>query len=165
MKFATKSCSVVIAASLIVLSTYGIVRSHCEIPCGVYGDSTRIALLYENIETIEKSMTQITELEKSRPLESNQLIRWVSNKEEHANNIQHIATQYFMTQRVKAAHPNYVEQLKSLHGMLVQAMKAKQTTDHAHCKNLRQLVDKFASVYFTPEDLKHIRKEHGHHAK
>ena len=31
----------------------------------------------------------------------NQLVRWIMNKEEHANKIQEIVTQYFMTQRIK----------------------------------------------------------------
>ena len=31
-------------------------KAHCEIPCGIYGDSVRIALIYEHITTVEKSM-------------------------------------------------------------------------------------------------------------
>lgn len=27
--------------------------AHCEIPCGIYGDSLRISLMYEHIKTIE----------------------------------------------------------------------------------------------------------------
>ena len=37
-------------------------KAHCEIPCGIYGDSVRIALIYEHIETVEKSMNMINEI-------------------------------------------------------------------------------------------------------
>ena len=38
------------------------VKAHCEIPCGIFGDSMRIAMIYEDIETIEKSMNEINNL-------------------------------------------------------------------------------------------------------
>ena len=42
--------------------------------------------------------------------------------------------------------------------MLVHAMKAKQTTDQAHVKKLRELIDAFAKAYFSKEDLEHLKK-------
>ncbi|MCH2375116.1 MAG: superoxide dismutase [Planctomycetes bacterium] len=160
MKLVAKSSLVALVALAVTLGTYEVVQSHCEIPCGIYGDQTRIALFYEDIATVEKSMTQIMALQSEAPLNYNQIVRWVNNKEEHASRIQHVATQYFMTQRIKSANPKYVAQLTAMHGILVHAMKAKQTTDVAHCKHLRDLVDKFAEAYFSPEDLKHIRSHH-----
>jgi len=41
-----------------------------------------------------------------------------------------------------------VKQITLLHGMLVQAMKCKQTTDEAHVEELRSLLDSFEKVYF-----------------
>lgn len=152
---------VVVAALIVLLGRYNIAHSHCEIPCGIYGDTARIHMLYEDIGTIEKSMQQIIALEKESPVNYNQLVRWVNNKEEHASKVQHVATQYFMTQRIKSASEKYIPQLTSMHGILVHAMKAKQTTDVEHCKHLRDLVDKFAAAYFSGEDLKHIREHHG----
>ncbi len=170
MKLLSKVCLVLLVSVFMTFGTYRIVRSHCEIPCGIYDDEARIDILYEDILTVEKSMTQVMVLKNSGPPPNiNQLVRWVNNKEEHANKIQHVVTQYFMTQRIKPkgaddpAHKKYITQLTSLHGILIHAMKAKQTTDVAHCKHLRQLVDRFAAAYFTAEDLKHIRSEHGHH--
>ena len=75
--------------------------SHCEIPCGIFDDSVRVALIYEHITTIEKSMVKIKELEAADKVDYNQLVRWVMNKEEHALEIQHIVSQYFLHQRVK----------------------------------------------------------------
>ena len=162
MKSVTKLSLVLTAAVAITLGTYGVVRSHCEIPCGIYGDMTRIALLKEHVATVEKSMKQIEALQKESPVNYNQLVRWVGNKEKHADEIQHIVTQYFMTQRCKAKPPatgaynTYVTQITSLHGMLVSAMKAKQTTDVAHCKSILDHLNKFAEAYLSPEDLKHL---------
>lgn len=134
--------------------------SHCEIPCGIYGDTMRINMLYEDIATIEKSMNQIMALSKEKAPNWNQLVRWITNKEEHANKIQHIVTQYFMTQRIKPQNPKYVELLTTLHKMLIHAMKAKQTTDLAHVGHLRALVADFSKAYFTKADLEHIRQHH-----
>ena len=72
-----------------------LVFAHCEIPCGIYNDKLRINLLNEHITTIGKSMTQIMEYSKDGNKNYNQLIRWVNNKEEHANQFQDIITQYY----------------------------------------------------------------------
>ncbi|MBN2411382.1 superoxide dismutase [candidate division KSB1 bacterium] len=142
------------------------VYAHCEIPCGIYNDQLRVDLVKEHITTIEKSMNQIIELSKQSPLNYNQLVRWIDNKEEHANKIQDIVYQYFMTQRIKAADPadkaaydDYVGKLSYLHQMLVAAMKCKQTTDLTNIDTLRMLIDKFANVYFSEHDKEHM-KEH-----
>ena len=77
----------------------------------------------------------------------NQLARWVMNKEKHANELQHIVTQYFMTQRIKLDTKRYNEKLTLLHKMLVYAMKCKQTTDLSHVSTLRALLGEFQKVY------------------
>ncbi|MFC1833091.1 superoxide dismutase [Ni] [Thermodesulfobacteriota bacterium] len=81
-------------------------------------------------------MNQIVELEKGG--NANQLVRWVTNKEAHANELQHIVTQYFMTQRIKFDTPDYDKKLAALHEMLVYAMKCKQTTEVKNVEMLRQ---------------------------
>jgi nickel superoxide dismutase len=132
--------------------------AHCEIPCGIYEDRMRVDMLQEHIATVEKSMQQIEELAKTDEASGQQLIRWVFNKEEHANKIQEIVHQYFMTQRVKPvdrgdgdAYEAYVTKVTLLHQMLVQAMKCKQTTDETHVANLRSLLTSFEKAYFAHE--------------
>ncbi len=121
--------------------------AHCEIPCGIYDDELRAKLIAEHAGTIEKSMKQIMSLSKD-PANSNQLVRWVSNKEAHATEIQHIVSQYFMTQRIKPNQEKYTEKIAVLHQMLLAAMKCKQTTDVSHVNNLRTLLKKFEVLYF-----------------
>ena len=138
------------------------IYAHCEIPCGIYNDKMRIDMLKEHVTTIEKSMNQIIELQKAETINYNQLVRWINNKDEHADEMQHIVTQYFMTQRIKpvdgsdkAALEKYQKELGLLHEMLVYAMKAKQTTDLQNCTKLNELIDSFYSSYFSEEEKEH----------
>ena len=152
MKIKLLLCAAILGLGLSGVAVYG----HCEIPCGIYTDGMRVQMIEEHCKTIEKSMAQITSLsEKPAKSASNQLVRWVNNKETHANEIQHLVTQYFMTQRVQPADPSdkkaydaYVKKLTLLHQMLVSAMKCKQTTDAAHVKNLREHLKEFSGLYF-----------------
>ena len=78
-----------------------IAYSHCQIPCGIYDDQARFDMIAEHITTIEKSMNEIRKLSEQDKPNMNQIVRWVQNKEEHADELGHIVTYYFMTQRVK----------------------------------------------------------------
>ena len=138
--------SVIVAVLSALFLTGTNVFAHCEIPCGIYDDEMRMSLIREHAGTIEKSMTKINELEKGG--NANQLVRWVTNKETHANEVQHIVTQYFMTQRIKFDAPDYDKKLAALHEMLVYAMKCKQTTDVTNVEMLRQAAERFHELYF-----------------
>ncbi|MHC5067917.1 MAG: superoxide dismutase [Ni] [Planctomycetota bacterium] len=126
--------------------------AHCEIPCGIYDDAARFTELREHLTTIEKSMVQIKALAVDPGGNANQLARWVVNKEQHAAAVIDVVSQYFLTQRIKApaadADPAaYHAMLATLHGIIVHAMKAKQTTDIAHVETLRSLLDVFEAQY------------------
>jgi len=139
---------------LISLCSAAQARAHCEIPCGIYGDEVRFYILEEHIATIEKSMTMITELSQEGEKNYNQLVRWINNKETHAEFFQDIISQYFMTQRVTPVEPRdeqyqkYIEKITLLHMLLITAMKAKQTTDPEIVKELTSLLDRFRTAYF-----------------
>jgi len=149
-----KTRGIAIVALLGMGLTAGLVQAHCQIPCGIYDDDARLAAIAEHIGTIEKSILQIQALSADRKPNHNQLVRWVMNKETHADAIAEIVTYYFMAQRVKPADPTdqaaqarYVQQLTLLHQMLVASMKAKQTADTTHTKKLKELLDGFAHAY------------------
>jgi nickel superoxide dismutase len=147
-------------AALLCLSS-GHAMAHCEIPCGVYGDGARFDMILEHAHTIEKSMQAITKLTAEDSVDYHTIARWTANKEEHAQLIQDIAAQYFLTQRVKAPaadadkalHEEYSSHLSLLHKIMVKAMKTKQTTDLAHIDALKDLTEEYKALYF---------KEHGH---
>ena len=145
MKKATLTIALTVFA-LCLSVTYA--AAHCEIPCGIYDDAARIKQLAEHITTMEKSMKRIIALQKETPVNSNQLVRWIMNKEEHANAFQEIVTQYFMTQRIKPGMQAYSEKLILLHKMLVYAMKCKQTVDLTNIEALRSLLKEFEGLYF-----------------
>ena len=121
--------------------------AHCEIPCGIYDDEARMGLLAEHITTMEKSMKTIMDLQNTQPLNYNQLVRWIMNKENHADAFQEIVSRYFMTQRIKTDMNNYNKILTVLHRMLVYAMKCKQTTDLSHIETLRTLLKELQTLY------------------
>ncbi len=126
-------------------------QAHCELPCGIYDDAMRIKMLKEHVMTMEKSMRKVKELNMEKPLETNQIVRWINNKDDHANKFQEIVSQYFLTQRIKLDAQQYTKKVTILHHMLIYAMKCKQTLDLGHIKKLYSLIDSFEAVYFKKE--------------
>jgi len=146
----------VLMVGLFSLNLSSKLMAHCEIPCGIYGDSTRFVLLEEHIVTMEKSINKILLISAAKPLDHNQLHRWIKNKEEHAEKFGHIITQYFMRQRIKIAKesgklgnydPDYVQKLVLLHELYVHSMKVKQTTDLRCIQTLRMILKRFKILY------------------
>ena len=128
--------------------------SHCQIPCGIYDDEARFNMIAEHITTIEKSMKLIETLSAEEKPNMNQIVRWVNNKDVHADEMSNIITYYFMAQRIRItpesdakAHSTYVKNLTLLHEMLVYAMKTKQTTDLENVEKLRSLLGRFRKAY------------------
>lgn len=140
-------------------------HGHCEIPCGIYNDPLRFEMMAEDIQTIEKSMTEIIKLEKEKEKNFNQLVRWVENKGQHAVRLQETVWQYFMCQRIKPVASNdkeararYISQLTSAHQLLVLAMKAKQSVDLSVVEMLKKELSTFREAYFgktTPRTHEH----------
>jgi len=152
----------VLGTLVLVIAFTSMVHSHCQIPCGIYNDPARFDMIAEHIATIEKSMQQITELSKQDKPNMNQIVRWVQNKEEHADQLSDIVTYYFMAQRVKPVdksqsktYEDYVKKITLLHEMLVYTMKAKQTTDLSNIEKLRNLLAEFKGSYFEDKSHKH----------
>ena len=155
--------SLILASLITIISTFSIkAYSHCEIPCGIYNDQLRIELIKEHIETINKAMTNIVELQSSDSRNYNQLVRWISTKDDHASKIQYIVQQYFLTQRVKSkpssdeeSYTIYISQLTYLHQLTVYAMKAKQTTDAKYVTDMNNALIGFEKAYFKDSVHKH----------
>lgn len=152
-----------IAVLMTTMTLFGLLQrpagAHCQIPCGIYDDTIRFALMLEDVTTIEKSMAQIVALNSAETTDVNQLVRWVENKEQHAAKLAETVTGYFMTQRVKpvvagdeVAQTTYTKQITLLHKMLILSMKVKQTTDAAHCAELRTLIEAFRTSYLAAQD-------------
>lgn len=146
---------IVFGGALLLAGVLGsLAYSHCQIPCGIYDDEARFGEIAEHITTIEKSMKEIVTLSAEPKPNMNQIVRWVNNKDQHADELSEIVTYYFMAQRVKLpaegdmkAQNDYVKKLTLLHRMLVYSMKAKQTTDLDNVEKLRSSLKEFHIVY------------------
>lgn len=138
-----------LVAVLVSLASVPQASAHCQIPCGIYDDELRMKLIEEHIGTIEKSMNLVVELGKAKETDYNQIVRWVTNKDQHADELSEIVTYYFMTQRVKPEDKQYDKRVALLHQMLVAAMKCKQTTDLKHVETLKKLAKEFRALYFS----------------
>jgi nickel superoxide dismutase len=134
-------------------------EAHCQLPCGVFDAAARFTAMLEDATTIAKAMSVITD-EKSA---TNQVVRSVNVKDEHADKIAETVSYYFLAQRVKPAAADdvagaaaYQQKLATAHAILMAAMKCKQTTDAANVETLRAAITAFQHAYMPAEhDHKH----------
>jgi nickel superoxide dismutase len=130
------------------LSAPALSFAHCQIPCGIYDDPARVQSMLEDVATIEKSITSMIELSGKTDVQSqNQVVRWVMNKEHHAQRIIATISDYFLTQRVKPDQKDYAERLAKHHAVILAAMKAKQNADMKHVQTLKESVTALSAYY------------------
>ena len=122
--------------------------AHCQIPCGIYNDAARVDQMLEDTATVLKSCKLIATLSGKTDAQSqNQLVRWVMNKEAHAQRVISTISDYFLTQRVKTSQTDYVDRLKKHHAVIVAAMKAKQNADEKYALALQKTIEALAPYY------------------
>ena len=134
------------------------VYAHCQLPCGIYDDNARVKMMLEDSDLITKAIKEIEELAKNNDTISKaQLIRWVINKEKHANHIIEIISDYFLTQRIKPTQKDYQERLVKHHKVILTAVTAKQKIDSDTAVALQHAISALLDYY--PEE----HEEHHHH--
>ncbi|MEQ8837418.1 MAG: superoxide dismutase [Ni] [Lacipirellulaceae bacterium] len=163
----TKLTRTLLAAGMIAVTAAPLayVYAHCEVPCGVYDDDRRFTDMREDQTTIAKCIANIGELAGTHDANGhNQLARWVATKEDHATRTQHTIAQYFMTQRIKADDPKYVDKLTKAHAVMVAAMKCKQAADPATAEALSKAINAFEVAYHGHSHADgHGHDDHGDH--
>ena len=131
--------------TLCLLGSYSF--GHCQVPCGIYDDASRVRML-EDVSTIDKAIDQIIELnDKSDAQSAQQLVRWVNNKGIHAEKIITTISNYFLTQRVKPSTGDYLLRLSEHHRVILLSMKVKQKADAEVADDLRQAVAALSKYY------------------
>lgn len=131
----------------------GEARGHCQVPCGIYDDSARVAQLREHTKTIQKAVEQIAQLAaKGNAQSRNQLVRWVTTKEAHAEKIIRAVSDYFLAQKIKpvsqgSGRKAYLDKLVRHHAVMVAAMKCKQTANAASVVALTKAIDRIAAYW------------------
>ncbi|USD38937.1 superoxide dismutase, Ni [Ferrimonas sp. SCSIO 43195] len=122
--------------------------SHCQVPCGIYDDHARVKQMLEDAATVAKATAMMAELSgKSDAQSQNQMVRWVMNKEQHAQKVIETISDYFLTQRVKSSQKDYQKRLMDHHAVIVAAMKAKQNADPKFAKSLTSAIEGLAGYY------------------
>ena len=123
-------------------------QAHCQVPCGIYDDYSRLLIMLEDGATVEKAGRLISELASKQDAQSqNQLVRWVNTKEQHAQNVIQTISDYFLTQRVKPAQKDYSQRLQKHHAVIIAAMKAKQNADPIYGEKLSKSIQALAAYY------------------
>jgi nickel superoxide dismutase len=147
-------CLAAVAVSLGLALSAQTLSAHCQVPCGIYHDSARVAAMLEDADTVIKAGKMLGELANESDAQSaNQIVRWVTNKESHAQKVISTISDYFLTQRVKSSQDDYVQRLKDHHAVIVAAMKAKQSADPAAGMALKKAIAKLDAYY--PHEHKH----------
>lgn len=143
-----------IFSPLAVLVALGVVcfsqaaQAHCQVPCGIFDDNARVKAMMEDAATIDKATAEMAELQgKSDPQSVNQMVRWVMNKESHAQKIISTISDYFLTQRVKPSQEDYAERLEKHHAVMIAAMKTKQHADREHAETLMAKITALTRYY------------------
>ncbi|WCE30924.1 superoxide dismutase [Ni] [Vibrio sp. SCSIO 43137] len=138
--------TILLLIGLLVLSPFAL--SHCQVPCGIYDDHARVQAMIEDAQITRKAVMEMSALEKQSGIQvTNQSVRWVMNKEQHAQKIISTISDYFLTQRVKASQKDYVERLKKHHAVIVAAMKVKQTADLNYVDKLEEAIKSLLPYY------------------
>ena len=138
----------VIITVIMVAVTQGVVLGHCQVPCGIYDDYARVQAMLEDVTTIEKATKSIQSLAGKTDAQSqNQMVRWVTTKEMHADKLIDTISNYFLTQRVKPSQTDYVERLKIHQAVILLSMKVKQNVDLDIVAELKRAVEALAPYY------------------
>lgn len=152
--FSSRLATLVASAGLLLFAHSA--SAHCQVPCGIYDDHAKVDAMLQDAVTVIKAGTMMADLTgKSDAQSHQQMVRWVNNKESHAQKIIFDIADYFLTQRVKDSQDDYVQRLKDHHAVIVAAMKAKQSADPAAGEALKTAVEKLFVYYPTHEHHHH----------
>ena len=130
-------------------------QAHCQVPCGIYDDHARVDQIREDIVTITKAVNEMAALAAKQDAQSKQqFVRWVMNKETHADRVIRTIADYFFAQKIKMpaagdkkATSAYYEMLARHHAVLVAAMLCKQGSSMEPVNALTKAVDAIAGYW------------------
>ena len=140
----------ILAYAFAALLSASSLSAHCQVPCGIFSDELKFSELEEHVVTIEKSARLISELSAKEDLTANdyqQLVRWTTNKETHAQKIIDETANYFLAQRIKTDADHYAEKMEMLHHVIVHAMKTKQSAGEDATTKLIESIAAFKDLY------------------
>ena len=134
-------------ALLIALCFPFCLGAHCQLPCGIYHDDLRFAMLEEDIQTLNKAIAEIKSNGGGTPLQNNQMVRSVNLKDEYADKIAHTLTFYFLQQRLNEQQKNFQPMLGSSFKILKLAAQVKASVNDDLVNQLSAEIENFKALY------------------
>ena len=106
----------------------------------------------EDAATCEKAVTEMSALKDDEMAvkDINQMVRWVNNKESHAEKIIGTIANYFLTQRVKTDAADFSTRLAAHLAVMIAAMKVKQDANLSTVTALKAATAKLDQYYPEP---------------
>lgn len=133
--------------AILLLTSYGVLNGHCQMPCGIYHDGMVYDQIDEFVETVYKGIAVMNENKTSTCKEMNEYVRWVIQKEKCCNDTSELICFYFLQQKIKPDEPDTVKRLVSAHKMLFLLVAIKQNTDLQFVKDFNTEWEKFKLMF------------------
>jgi nickel superoxide dismutase len=132
----------------LALSHHHEAQAHCQVPCGIFDDHARVHQMLEDASTAAKACRQLAALSQKKDAQSlNQSVRWINEKEAHAQKIITTISDYFLAQRVKVSQEDYTARLIKHHTVMTAAMKVKQNSDEKFVTALTDAIKGLSKFY------------------
>eukprot|EP00211_Chloroparvula_japonica_P008894 CAMPEP_0119138888 /NCGR_PEP_ID=MMETSP1310-20130426/26520_1 /TAXON_ID=464262 /ORGANISM="Genus nov. species nov., Strain RCC2339" /LENGTH=146 /DNA_ID=CAMNT_0007130125 /DNA_START=46 /DNA_END=483 /DNA_ORIENTATION=+ len=140
----------VLKLAMVVLAGAVVAYGHCGVPCGIFDDPERVAILSEHATTIAKAQREYKRLSVSDSVQdTHRAIRWVMTQEDHADKIIDLMGSYFLAQRVKPGddHEAYLRTLEIHHQVILTALAAKQSVEESKVDALNEAIAMLSHLY------------------
>jgi len=144
--------------SLTLLASFAIttgLSAHCQMPCGIYHDKMVFNGLMEDVQTLEKGISVLTETSMDTIEGHNKATRWIVLKEQVCDNVASVVVKHFLQQRVKGNEENLDQKLRNAHQILVLSMKVKQNVDGGLVKELGEAIHSFQHLMVPDAEHQH----------
>ncbi|MBT3268626.1 superoxide dismutase, Ni [Candidatus Poribacteria bacterium] len=134
-------------------------KAHCDVPCGIYDPSAAQISALTVVRMMDLMSDLLSGLSEWDGESANKIIRYVAQKEEHAEQVKHeiriIWGDYIKAPQVEA-HPN-IHQLT--HDIMTTASKCRQGTSRDDGLALVDLVNQFAEIFWATKGVDTKRAE------
>lgn len=128
-------------------------RSHCQMPCGIYHDDMVFDQIDQYIETTVKGITVLEQSKFNSVQERNEFVRWVMQKENSSNEIANLICTYFLQQKIKPDDEDTIKRVVSAHKMLFLLVQIKQSVNLKVVNDFYEEWEKF-KLFFHIEGYK-----------
>ena len=125
--------------------------AHCDIPCGIYDPHHAQVAAF----TVLRMVNLVNQLDKNAPDYAHKFARYTASKEEHAELCKHEVRVIWGDFFKPAVHGDNFSKANDLsHKIMLAGSKARQEVNEQAAKDLINLVNEFATVFWTAKNVK-----------